>query len=194
MRARCYTDLGIPTENLSDCENADPDNEDAARHGTAVTEAAFDIAPEATYYVSDPQSLGDLKTAVEWMIEQDVDVINMSLSWLWDGPGNGTSPFDGPSEHPHDTSDDTGPPYSDSPLRTVDLAVQSGITWVNSAGNRAQGTWFGSFSDTERNDWHQFSADTDDECIYIYGELETGNVVVAQLRWDDSWGSAVDGS
>ena len=188
VRARCYTDLGIPTDNLSDCENADPDNEDAGRHGTAVTEAAFDIAPEATYYISDPRSLGDLRTAVEWMIEQDVDVINMSLSWLWDGPGDGTSPFDGSSEHPHDTSDDTGPPYSDSPLRTVDLAVLNSITWVNSAGNRAQGTWFGSFSDTDSNDWHQFSAD--DDCIHIYGELETGDVVQAQLRWDDNWGSS----
>ena len=38
-------------------------------HGTAVTEAAFDIAPEATYYISNPISVGrPAQTAVEWMV------------------------------------------------------------------------------------------------------------------------------
>ena len=82
IQARCYIDIGVFTSNLSDCENAEEDN-----HGVAVTETVFDIASEATYYISNPHSQGDLKTAVNWMIEHDVDVINMSLAWPWDGPG-----------------------------------------------------------------------------------------------------------
>ena len=46
VEARCYTDIGVFTSSLSDC-----DNSDTGKHGTAVTEAAFDIAPNATYYI-----------------------------------------------------------------------------------------------------------------------------------------------
>ena len=49
VEARCYTDIGVYTSSLADC-----DNTDASEHGTAVTESAFDIAPEATYYIATP--------------------------------------------------------------------------------------------------------------------------------------------
>ena len=123
VEARCYTDIGIFTANLTDCETGDDP------HGTAVTEAAFDIAPEATYYIANLFSKGDLANVTAWMIDHDVDIINHSVGWIWSGPGDGTSP------------------YSDSPLWTVDSAVGAGITWVNAAGNSATETWFGNFSD-----------------------------------------------
>ena len=65
------------------------------------------------------------------MADHDVDVINHSLTWLWTGPGDGSSPF------------------SWSILNSVDAAVASGITWVNSAGNYALRTWYGAFTDTD---------------------------------------------
>ena len=105
VEARCYTDIDTFTHNLADCDNAD-----TSSHGTAVTEAAFDIAPEATYYIANPISYGDLAVAVDWMIDHDVDAINYSLGEIWSGPGDGTSP------------------YSNSSLRTVDAAVAGGIT------------------------------------------------------------------
>ena len=57
VQARCYTDIGVFTSSISDCKDG--------VHGTAVTEAVFDIAPAATYYISNANTLGDLKTAVE---------------------------------------------------------------------------------------------------------------------------------
>ena len=76
VEARCYTDMGVFTSSLADC-----DNTDASEHGTAVTEAAFDIAPDATYYISTPGgSHGDIVTAVDWMIDQDVDVIEHDMA------------------------------------------------------------------------------------------------------------------
>ena len=51
-------------------------------------------------------------------------MINYSMSWTFDGPGDGTSPD------------------SVSPLKTVDYAVSQGIVWVNSAGNSGEQTWF----------------------------------------------------
>ena len=161
VEARCYTDIDTFTHNLADCDNAD-----TSSHGTAVTEAAFDIAPEATYYIANPRSYGDLAVAVDWMIDHDVDTINYSLGEIWSGPGDGTSP------------------YSDSPLRTVDAAVAGGITWVNAAGNSATETWFGNFSDPDGNGYHNFTEN--DNCNTF--DVEEGNpYVLAFLRWDDGW-------
>ena len=164
VEARCYTDVGVFTFNLADC-----DNSDGGKHGTTVTEALFDIAPGAAYYISNPPTKGDLQAAVAWMIDHDVDVINMSETWTWDGPGDGTSP------------------YSGSPLRSVDTAVAGGITWINNAGNNAEHTWFGSFSNKNDSDyWHNFEGEY--ECNNV--ELEAGERIHVQLRWDSRWGGA----
>ena len=112
VEARCYTDVGVHTFSLSDCE-AEGD-----RHGSAVTEAAFDIAPEATYYIANPVSGGDAQDTVDWMIEHGVEVINISMHWTWSGPGDGTSPF------------------VNSVVKSVDNAVANDITWVTLPGMR----------------------------------------------------------
>ena len=93
-----------------------------AIHGTIVAESVIDIAPEVTLYIANPQSKGDLRDAADWMVSEGVSVINHSVGWLFDGPGDGTSPL------------------SSSPLRTVDRAVASDMIWVNAAGNDAQKT------------------------------------------------------
>ena len=158
VQARCYIEVGVFTSDIEDCETGS--------HGTAVTEAVFDIAPEATYYISNAFASGDLvKTTVDWMVEEGVDVINMSLGFSWDGRGDGTF-------------------YSsNSPLRSVEIAVANGITWANAAGNDALGTWFGSFTDSNGDGFHEFSGT--DEC----NEIQVGGSLF-QLRWDDQWGGA----
>ena len=69
-----------------------------------------------------------MQTATDWMVSQGVSVIVHGVSYGFDGPGDGTSPF------------------GDSPLKTVDRAVAGGIVWVNAAGNEADSTWFGNYS------------------------------------------------
>ena len=147
VRARCYTDIGTLGSDVNTCLDTS-----GSTHGTAVTEIVFDIAPDATYYISNAHTRGDLKSAATWMVEQGVDVINMSGDYAWDGPGNGTSPF------------------SDSPIRTVSSAVTGGVTWVNIAGNHAGKTWFGEFSDVDSDGWHGYIGG--DECNGI--TLEAG--------------------
>ena len=162
VEVRCYLEnTSVPTSNLSDCENGDV-------HGTAVTEALFDMAPEATFYIASPITWGDLVDAVDWMVEHDVDVINMSVNWTWSGPGDGTSHF------------------SNSPLKTVDSAVDGGIVWLNSAGNAGNSTWYGTFSSPDGNGFHNFNGL--DECNEF--TVDAGERVLTHLRWDDSWGGA----
>ena len=163
VAARCYTDVGVFTQNLSDCEVR-------SSHGTAVAEAVMDIAPQVSLYIARPSSGADLQATADWMVSEGVSVINRSVSSSFDGPGDGTSP------------------NSISPLKTVDRAVDGGITWVNSAGNYAQQTWFlrGRYSDPDRDGLVNFTER--DEGITI--SLEAGDRITVQLRWDDSWRGA----
>ena len=177
VEARCYTDIGQFTFNLSDCETG------GYSHGTAVVEAVFGIAPSATYYVTNPITPGDLATAVDWMIEHDVDVINHSVGWLWDGPGDGTSPYDGTIPHPFDFE----APYWNSPLRTLNTAIEGGAIWINSAGNSATQTWYGTFADTDGDGFHNFSGNIECNELEVEGLL---SFITAQLRWNDTWGGA----
>ena len=158
--AHCYTDIGTVTSNLEYCESGE------STYGVAVAETLMDIAPDATLYISNPQTASDLKTAVDWMVSQDVDVINMSLIWSWDGPGNGTSP------------------YANSPLKSVDAAVSGGALWASPAGDEAHHTWFGPFKNPDSDRWLNFVG-IDDELNQV--EVAAGENVRIQLRWDDRW-------
>ena len=161
VQARCYTDIGIFTEDPADCEGA-------SEHGTWVAETLIDIAPEVTVYIANPQSKGDLQATVDWMVSERVSVINHSVGWGFDGPGDGSSP------------------YSNSPLETVDRAVAGGIVWVNAAGNEAQTTWFGSYSDSDGDAWIDFDGPDEWNTIRPSGACN----IEAQLRWEDNWGRA----
>ena len=179
----CYTDIGEPTSDLADCDQEPeatspwPECLDdyqrrargSAAHGTIVAESLIDIAPGVTLYISNPRSRGDMQEAVDWMASQGVQIINYSAGWIFDGPGDGTSPL------------------SVSPLNTVDRAVSNDILWVNSAGNSAQNTWFGGYSDPDGNKWIGFD-DINDEIIDA--KWRACSTFRVQLRWEDSWAGA----
>ena len=162
---RCYTDIGVFTSNLSAC-----DNDEQSKHGTAVAETVMDIAPGATLYIANSPSMGDLREATEWMSAEGVQVINYSVVWIFDGPGDGTSPF------------------SNSPLNTVNWAADNGIIWVNAAGNTAESTWFksGSSLTIDSDGLVEFALLDISNCFVIY----PGMSFTVQLRWDDDWGGA----
>ena len=155
VKARCYGTETDQYEGLGGCGGG-------SSHGTAVAESIIDIAPEASLYLGAVRTKGDLHDTVEWMISEGVSVINMSLSWTFDGPGDGSAPSDR------------------SPLNTVNEAVKAGIVWVNSAGNQARNTWFGAPSDLDGDGILEFSGGT--ELLAI----SSGRQV--QLRWQGSWG------
>ena len=160
--ARCYTAIGVFSALLSDCE-------DGNVHGTAVAEAIVDIAPDVTLYIANPSSFGDLQASAAWMVSEGVSVINQSLAWIWDGPGDGTSPS------------------SDSAVSTVASTVDGGSVWVNSAGNSAQGNWYGGYKDADADGFIEFTLGTSEVNSV---ELSAGEKVTAQARWDDSWTAA----
>ena len=125
-----------------------------------------------TYPPPSQDTRGDLRQTVAWMVSEGVLVINESRRWPFDGPGDGTSPF------------------SNSPLNTVDRAVDGGAVWVNAAGNLARTTWFGDYVDTDGDDFVSF-AEPEVEVVRL--DVKEGERVVVQLRWEDDWdGAATD--
>ena len=160
VKARCYTGLGRFTSDLADCDNR-------SNYGTAVAESAVDIAPEVSLYIANPGTKGDFRSTVDWMISEGVSVINHSVTWTFDGPGDGTSPF------------------SYSPLKAVDRAVDADIIWVNAAWDSARRTWFSDNPvDADNNRWLEFS--TLDEVNNV--SREAGDSISVQLRWEGEWG------
>ena len=103
------------------------------------------------------------------MVSQGVSVINHSVGWLFDGPGDGTSPS------------------SVSPLHTVDRAVENGAIWVNSAGNYGRTTWFGGYSDLDGDGVLSFGGENDEIINTSVRACRTHGV---QLRWGDVWEGA----
>ena len=163
VKGRCYRAVNLPTSDLGACAASGGDS-----HGTRVAATLMDVAPDASLYISNPITWGDLQRSVEWMKNQGVKVIAHSISWNYHGPADGTSPV------------------NPSPLNTVKWAADNGIVWINSAGNRNGSTWFGAFADADNDNVHEWT--TGDE--YQEFTLGAGETRTVFMRWDDNWGGA----
>ena len=174
---RCYSFNLNPsappsyTTDIADCDHTALHF--SSLHGSSVLEAVYDIAPEAEYYIAAVSHFSfyhtDLKDAVDWMIDEDVDIITFSHAGGWSGPGDGTSV------------------YPTSEINTLNNAVGNGITWISPAGDRARDTWSGFFTDTDSDDIHEF--DPGIECNDV-DLSETDHPYRVQLRWADTWRAA----
>ena len=177
MGVRCYSfnlDPTAPpsfTSDLSDCDHTALHFD--RLHGASVLEAVYDLAPEADYYVAAVSQFSlyhtDLKDAVDWMIDEGVDIIAFSHVGAWSGPGDGTSL------------------YPTSELKTLNRAVENGITWISPAGDRARDTWSGRFTDSDGDNVHEFRSGITCNDVDL---SETDHPYRVQLRWDDEWRAA----
>jgi hypothetical protein len=104
-------------------------------HGTACVETVYDHAPNATYELFDVGNDTEKGAAVTLCKAHGVDVISMSLSSYNTG-----------------WADNTG-----AACAAADDAGDNGILFFTSCGNRAETHWEGSFSDSDNDNWHQFS-------------------------------------
>ena len=160
----CHTrDVNVQHTTLSACEAAS-----VTGHGATVTEMVYDVAPEAEYFLATGVYFNDLSRAVDWFNRNDVDVVVVSLSTLFEGPGDGTSP------------------YTNRFIAAINRAVSLGMTVAISAGNDNNRSWFGRFVDSDNDrvlDW----ADSD-ECNRVY--LVSGRYYAFRFRWDGTWRGA----
>ncbi len=146
-----------------------PYRDESGGHGTAVAEAIHDIAPGASLHISTAYTRGDLSKSADWMMEQGVDIVNMSLVWTWDGAPDGSSL------------------YENSVAKSVDRAIRGGATWVNSAGNDALKTWSGAYTDADGDGLLEFAAGDETNSFDV---ASGAGALRFEMRWDDEWGGA----
>lgn len=97
-------------------------------HGTAVAEIIHDIAPAAQLYLLQIAETSDFVQAVDWCIDNGMNVANMSLAFV-------ASSRDGSGYH----------------CEQVNRAAEAGVIWVSSAGNEAATHWQGAWQDANGN-------------------------------------------
>ena len=195
----CYNAAGVATEDdFTFCETSpvSPLNPGLRPHGTDVVAALRENVPDATLYISNASSVRQLEQAVDWLTLRDADdsasdvdydrlgnnhfdvkVINHSQTYVWDGPGDGTSPFVTRNNR--------------SSLNIVNDAVGRGVSWFNAAGNQRKSTWF-----THHPVFHDL-----DGSLSYFGTtggqrgcnaftVDSSNGYAIQTRWSGSWSGA----
>lgn len=128
-------------------------------HGVACAEVVHDVAPEAELYLANVSSEVDLARALDWMLEQNVEVISHSLAWF-SGGGDGGGPVN----------------------EVVQRAEEEGVLFVTAAGNFATSHWSGPFRDRDADALLEFDSE-DDESIAL-PSVPSGETVSMILTWD----------
>jgi len=139
-------------------------------HGTAVSEIVIDVAPKAELFLYTFAAEVEFLDAMDYAMEQDVDLITMSAGWV-------NYPTDGTSEM----------------TKKVEQAISQGIPFVVSAGNYAETHWEGKYVDFDDNGWHEF-APSDEGISVVASEERVAQQIpfVLYLMWDSPSGSVYD--
>ncbi|MDP8239261.1 MAG: S8 family serine peptidase [Candidatus Hatepunaea meridiana] len=146
------------------------DMDEGSVHGTACAEIVFDLAPDADFYLTKIFHSAHFENAVDYLIEQQVDIISHSCGWTVAM----VDYFRG------------GDPLSEK----VSDAFEQGIFFVNSAGNHAKCHYRAEFDDNRRNDnYHRFTGDISVNHFGItadrFTNIRRGESIRASLQWDD---------
>lgn len=133
-------------------------------HGRRAAEVVHAVAPGAELYFVNFSTVTELSAAVDFLIEQRIDVVSFSLGYIHNGPGDGTGPVN----------------------EIVRRGTDAGQLWVVAAGNWAQQHWAGTFRDTDGDTVHEFAPGVRDN----EHQFQAGDLISVSLRWDEPWGRA----
>ncbi|UJB18915.1 MULTISPECIES: S8 family serine peptidase [Lysobacter] len=158
------------------------------RHGNAVTEIAYDIAPNAKYRLYDIETIADWVNAIRDAANLDAQnqplgeprtqVITASVGLPGDVPGDGSS----------------GSATLKGLYDALAAAANNGVIVVNAAGNHAQAHWDGDSDDgagvNVAQDFDPATAGVQDTNIVRYSGdcTPVGKEISATLVWND-WAS-----
>ncbi len=106
-------------------------------HGANVAQIICDMAPKAQVFLAQVSTLSSLNAAVDWLIAQNVHVVNMSLGWDFAGVGDGTGEVN----------------------TIVNRLAQNGILLFNAAGNENNSVWHGPYTNINWTDGDDFNGD-----------------------------------
>ncbi len=129
-------------------------------HGTAAAEVIVDVAPDVDLYLYNFVTGLEFLNMVDHIIDEEIDVVSMSLLWNYVAPRDGTHIFS----------------------QKVQEAQSHGILWVTSTGNAAGHHWSGQFNDPDGDGTHNFGGGTD---TTINIDVGADEILIVDLSWDD---------
>ncbi|MGD9009041.1 MAG: S8 family serine peptidase, partial [Desulfobacteraceae bacterium] len=141
---------------------------EGSAHGTACAEVVFDMAPGIMMDLHKVSTTEEIANAVSQAITDGIDIVSMSLGWHLDGPGDGTGPL----------------------ADLVNNARTSGIFFTKSAGNNAEASWSGTFTDTTGDDFHEWVPGAQNINYFGPGDgngyvIPAGAPIAVFLHWND---------
>ncbi|MBI3244375.1 MAG: PQQ-binding-like beta-propeller repeat protein [Chloroflexi bacterium] len=150
-------------------------NLQTSSHGREVAEIVYDMAPDAELWLVSISTDLEFSEAMDWLITQNVDIINASIGWTNYDDGDGDS--------------STG--VNNALVDSVNRVNTAGILYVAAAGNSAVG--HAAVTYVNSGGFHLWDAD-------IYNEINNWTdcppgfscYVEANLAWND-WGDAIPG-
>ncbi len=132
-------------------------------HGTAVAEIVHDMAPDAELYLAEIGSYNsNFRDAVQWMIDEGVRVVAMSISYFGVGPGDGTGPFQSEIDN---------------------FVQQANGVWAHSAGNYRDSHWQGQSLDDDENGWVEMAPGQ--EVAWLGSSASEGDSIRFSMQWND---------
>lgn len=133
-------------------------------HGRRAAEVVHSLAPGAELYLVNFETVTELSAAVDYLVEEGVDVVSFSLGYIHNGPGDGTGPVNA----------------------AVTRGTSAGQTWAVASGNWAQQHWTGTFRDEDGDTIHEFA----DDAEVNSHQFSAGDLITVSVRWDEPWGGA----
>lgn len=137
-------------------------------HGTGVAEVVTQTAPDSQLYLASAGSVVDTAQAIDYLVNQNVDIIVYS---------NSIPAYEDDGEH-----------FLTDNIRS---ARQQGTLFVNSAGNNAELHWEGNFRDTNSDTQLEWDISGDEQnALPNQNTAFSGGRVTVYIRWDETGASS----
>ncbi|MGV6852282.1 MAG: S8 family serine peptidase [bacterium] len=156
--------LGTELPEQVTMKNFNSEGSALTRHGTAVAELIYDLAPQAQLSFVAVGTDVEYLQAVDWInnMNPKPHVVNASIGFDNIGPLNNKSIL----------------------TKAANSFLDNDILYVNAAGNEQQQYYIEHFTDNDHDGWHEFAEGDEFFALELNGE-EPYNII---LNWDD-WGS-----
>lgn len=140
-------------------------------HGTEMAEIVHDMAPDAQLYLACVTDVMGFDDAANWLKQQGVTVVNLSLGFPGTGRGSGV-----PASN-----------NADDPQRVVQDLRGSGILVVAAAGNEAEKHWSAQTADGNNDGWVTIEGTSEVQGFSV----PNGAEITVELKWD-AWPATND--
>ena len=136
-----------------------------SRHGTAVAEIIYDMAPGVQFTFASPGSATQMAQYIVELASQGNKIISSSMGFYLSESGDGTGPVSNAISTAHNTY---------------------GTLYVQAAGNQALYHWDGSFRDSDADNIHEFTSGAPGAEYNVFSfQLPAGFPVQLYLRWNN---------